>query len=92
MCVGCDVPATRKLCGFLGHTANLGCSKCYKEFPGTVGNKDNSGFDRDQWQKREIKNHNFRIEKVLGAKTKTEKSNLESNTGVRFRTQSFELF
>lgn len=84
MCVGCDVPATRKLCGFLGHTANLGCSKCYKVFPGTVGNKDYSGFDRDQWQKREIKDHSLRIDKVLGAKTKSEKSNLESDTGVRF--------
>ncbi|CAC5425176.1 unnamed protein product [Mytilus coruscus] len=27
MCVGCDIPATRKLCGFLGHGATLGCSK-----------------------------------------------------------------
>ena len=31
-CVTCDVPAARKVCGFLGHTAQLGCSKCLKEF------------------------------------------------------------
>lgn len=37
MCVGCDIPSTRKLCGFLGHSAILGCSKCYKSFPGDIG-------------------------------------------------------
>lgn len=25
-CVTCDTPATRKICGFLSHTARLGCS------------------------------------------------------------------
>ena len=27
--VVCDLPAGRKVCGFLGHSANLGCSRCY---------------------------------------------------------------
>lgn len=38
-------PATRKLCGFLGHGARRGCSKCKKEFiPGEhFGNKMNFG-------------------------------------------------
>lgn len=39
LCVGCDVPASRKLCGFLGHSATMGCNKCKKEFPGMVGEK-----------------------------------------------------
>ena len=38
MCVACDIPAARKVCGFMGHGANLGCSKCLKFFPG--------GFDK----------------------------------------------
>ena len=25
MCVACDIPAARKLCGFKGHNANYGC-------------------------------------------------------------------
>ena len=29
-CVACDIPASRKVCGFLSHNANLGCNKCYK--------------------------------------------------------------
>ena len=44
--VPCDMPAGRKACGFLSHCALLGCTKCLKVFPGSVGNKDYSGFDR----------------------------------------------
>ena len=32
LCIAADIPAARKLCGFLGHAAKLGCSKCTKEF------------------------------------------------------------
>ncbi len=46
ICVACDLPAGRKICGFLSHAARLGCSKCYKEFPGSVGSMDYSGFDK----------------------------------------------
>ena len=49
MCVACDIPAGRKICGFLGHNARLGCSRCLKEFLGGVGAKDYSGFDRQCW-------------------------------------------
>lgn len=34
-----DVPASRKLCWFYGHMANLGCNKCEKKFPGVLGEK-----------------------------------------------------
>jgi hypothetical protein len=32
LCIACDIPAARKVSGFLGHSARLGCSKCTKEF------------------------------------------------------------
>jgi hypothetical protein len=32
MCIAADIPAARKLCGFLGHNAKMGCSRCTKEF------------------------------------------------------------
>ena len=32
ICVTCDLPATRKVCGFLGHSAKLGCSRCLLDF------------------------------------------------------------
>ena len=30
ICASCDIQAGRKLCGFLGHTARYGCTKCKK--------------------------------------------------------------
>ncbi|VDI23582.1 Hypothetical predicted protein [Mytilus galloprovincialis] len=53
ICVGCDIPASRKLCGFLGHAATSGCNKCKKKFPGTVGEKNCGGFDRLEWLSRD---------------------------------------
>ena len=44
LCIGCDVPASRKLCGFLGHSATMGCNKCKKEFPGMIGEKTMGGL------------------------------------------------
>jgi len=29
-CITCDIPATRKVCGFLSHNAIFGCNKCLK--------------------------------------------------------------
>ena len=33
LCAACDIPASRKTCGFVGHGAYRGCSKCLVEFP-----------------------------------------------------------
>ena len=57
MCVACDIPAARKCCGFKGHSANYGCSRCKKMFPGDFGKKDFSGFDRSQWPPRTYEEH-----------------------------------
>ena len=46
LCIACDI-AARKVSGFLGHSATLGCSRCLKKFPGEVSNEDYSGFNRD---------------------------------------------
>ena len=49
ICVSADIPALRKLCGFLGHNATLGCSKCYKIFSGRVSEQRTYGrFDTRQ--------------------------------------------
>lgn len=32
MCCACDIPASRKIGGFLGHAAKQGCNKCKKAF------------------------------------------------------------
>ena len=46
LCVACDLPAGRKVCGFLSHEAPKGCSKRLKVFPDAAGNVLYSGFDR----------------------------------------------
>ena len=42
----CDIPATRKVLGFLSHNATKGCSKCLFTFKLT--DNDNNGDDRFQ--------------------------------------------
>lgn len=32
-CISCDIPASHKIGGFVGHNALHGCSRCLKEFP-----------------------------------------------------------
>lgn len=49
-CCACDIPASRKVCGILAHSARLGCNKCLKQFAHyTSTNGGNlthySGFD-----------------------------------------------
>lgn len=59
LCCGSDVPASRKFGGFLCHSAAKGCSRCLKVFPTEHfgEKKDYSGFDRQKWPKRTVKQH-----------------------------------
>ena len=82
--VPCDMPAGRKACGFLSHSALLGCTKCHKIFPGSVGNKDYSGFDRNNWRARTNEDHRSKIDKIIAARNKTERNKLESEFGCRY--------
>ena len=83
LCVACDLPAARKLCGFLGHCARKGCSKCNKSFGGTFGKRDYSGFERDEWHKRDDKEHKRVCEKLKHCNTQESLSYLESKFGVK---------
>ena len=82
--VPCDMPAGRKACGFLGHAATLGCTKCTKKFPGPVGNKIYSGFDRNNWTLRNNSDHRRSINLIKQAKNKTQRNKLESEHGCRY--------
>ena len=84
ICVACDLPASKKVAGFLGHTANLGCSKCLKVFPGGVGNKDYSGFDRTMWPPRTNSSHRSAVLRTKNCPNKTQQQKLESELGCRF--------
>ena len=84
LCVACDLPAGRKLCGIVGHSAKLGCSKCFKPFPGKVGSMDYSGFGRSSWLPRTNREHRDRVQRIAQATTKIEQTTLESSLGCRY--------
>ena len=72
LCVGCDVPAARKVCGFTGHASNHGCSKCTKMFPGNVSERiDFSGFETCPSRTNEV--HRQQAEDILRQTTQTDK-------------------
>jgi len=84
LCIACDLPAVRKVCGFLGHSARLGCSKCSKEFPGEPGCMDYSGFDRSKWPPRTDREHREKLCKIKNCKSKSEQAKAESSLGCRY--------
>lgn len=86
LCAACDIPASRKLGGFLGHAAEKGCSRCLKSFPTEKfgEKKDYSGFDRSKWPKRSVEDH-----KKFGmcwkhANTLSRRREIEQKYGIRF--------
>lgn len=84
-CVTCDIPASRKVCGFLSHCATLGCNKCLKKFVTSFDSRcDYSGFDRENWVPRNVSDHRQRVENVCKQVTKTGIQAAESKYGVRY--------
>ena len=79
----CDLPAGRKLCGFLSFNAHYGCTRCWKEFPGEIGNRDYSGFDRESWLPRSVEQHRDTAAQLLECNTMSAQAQLESQTGYR---------
>jgi len=54
-CIACNIPASRKICRFLGHNTALGCNKCFKKFRVHFGERtDYSGFERGSWISRSM--------------------------------------
>ena len=88
LCTSSDIPATRKLGGFLGHSATLGCSKCLKQFTTMTVNgskkRNYSGFVRDRWTPRTNEQHRSDILKISAAPSKSARQKLEKKLGCRY--------
>ena len=83
--VSCDIPAARKTCGFMGHSAKYGCSRCLVQFKGQVGTMDYSGFDIKFWPKRSVSAHRKHVAKMQSkAQSRTSAQTEESNCGYRY--------
>ena len=80
-----DLPAVRKLCGFKGHSAHLGCSKCFKYFLGSFSEKtDYSGFNRDLRPPHHNCSHRIHAEMVRKASTQSKNEELDTKYGVYY--------
>ena len=86
ICIACDIPAARKVCGFVGHQALHGCSKCLKEFPTrNFGDKaDYSGFNRAEWLLRDGTSHRQHVNDHRLAKTQSDRVRIEREHGCRY--------
>lgn len=86
LCVGCDIPAARKVCGFVGHRAKMGCSKCLLPFlTASFGEKpDYSNFDRTLWKKRDNESHRQLANKHKDCKTQSGRKMIEKEHGIRY--------
>ena len=84
LCVACDIPASRKVCGFTGHNSCRGCNKCTKTFiTCNINDKtDFSGFE--SCPLRNIVEHRRQVNDVQSKTTQEERNRVESNYGVRF--------
>jgi len=85
-CCACDIPAARKLCGFVGHSATMGCSKCAKQFhyDHDAHKLDFSGYDRDNWPIQTLSAHREVCNKYLLTQTKIQRKSIEREHGVRY--------
>ena len=83
-CVTCDIPASRKVCGFLSHNAAMGCNKCLKKFPVSDRKTCYCGFDEEQWTLRTLEQHVIDVEEINKEYTKTGRKKAESKYGIRY--------
>ncbi len=81
-----DIPATRKLTGFVGHSATKACSRCLKSFltPQFGSKPDYSGFNRDQWVNRQLRDHREQGMKWKHSTTLAKRHEIEKTYGVRY--------
>ena len=84
LCVACDMPAGRKACGFLSHSAALGCARCLRRFSGSFGSLDYSGFNRDSWLLRTNADHRMKALQHKNQITKSGREEVASKFGCRY--------
>ena len=82
--IACDIPASRKVSGFLGHAACLGCSRCLKKFEHIDKQQCCGGFDRTSWPKRTNEDHRKACQSLVKPKSKKQLHDMEMNLGVRY--------
>ena len=90
LCVACDVPASRKICGFTSHASAAGCSKCKKKFKvGRIGEpSDYSGFE--PCPRRQNDEHRRQAAEISCQTSQEDADKLTSLYGTRY-TELYRL-
>ena len=85
LCSSCDIPVTRKVCGFYGHMARLGCSKCTKEFNEhpITGRISFGGLDVF-WPLRNEEEHREQAYEGMRQVSRSARDKVEGKYGSRF--------
>lgn len=85
-CIICDLPATRKVCGFSNFNSIYGCSKCTKKFETTsFGNRPKyNGYDCMNWISREMSSHKSYAEKHKAANTAAHRKRIVHESGCKY--------
>ena len=84
LCTGCNIPASKKLCGFRGFGSARGCNRCFKLFEGSGFHKSYADFDRNLWPKCTNLDHHQNAEEIKSATTLDEKERFEVKDGLRY--------
>lgn len=86
ICTACDIPASRKVSGFMGHNAVKACSRCLKSFPtASFGEKpDYTGFDRTAWPPHSNDVQREYAQKHKDCNTATARNVIEREYGCRY--------
>ena len=88
ICNSCDIPACRKVGGFVGHGAVKGCSRCLKSFTSdshAFGDKaDYSRLNSELWPCRNADNHHRQGIDWKHAQTLVDRNKIERDHGNRY--------
>ena len=90
LCASSDIPAARKLAGFMGHAAIKGCSFCNISFQDEGGNRYCGPVDYTKWQQRTREEHIRHAERAKHAANLTAQNNIHKTFGYKY-TQLLEL-
>ena len=80
ICVSCDIPATRKVCGFVGHHAYHACSRCLKSFETTSFGAQTANLGHLATFNHTVK----KAKKHRDASTRAKQKEIEKEHGLRY--------
>jgi hypothetical protein len=93
LAIACDVPAGRKLCGFMSHSSPRGCSRCdclYETEASAKGGPPNIRWDKPinsdegEFSYRTRAEHKIHGKEWRSSKTKVQQNDVGKNTGYKW--------